>query len=497
MINVEYMKKVLFLVIGISLTFSSCTDEDDDLTAVPASVEINDFVWKGMNFFYLYKDNVPDLANDRFSSDEEFTTFLENSGTPEELFNDLLFLPGDEDQFSFITDDRFELEGFLSGTTLNSGVEFGLVRYPDNPSNVFGIVRYILPNSDAANSTLIRGNVFNTVNGTQLTDTNFGGLLFNDESSVTFGLATFDGATVTPTGEEVTVGKAVITENPILITSTLNVGGQNIGYLMYNGFRADFDEQLNNAFGELAANNVTDLVLDLRYNSGGSVLTAVTLGSMITGQFVGDVFSTEQWNSDLQAFFEANFPDNLTNLFRSTTRNGSTLNTLNLNRVFVLTTGSSASASELVINSLSPYIDVIQVGTQTRGKFQASVTVFDSENPDGESNFDDFDATGITTSHDYAMQPLVLIEVNANGASEFSQGLSPDLELAEDFSNFGILGDPSEPLLARALQEITGTSGRAATFGQSNANPVRLNEIQYQPGRMHKDDIILNIKDFQ
>ena len=488
------MKKVFLLLIGLGMLCISCTDEDDDLTLVPSNLEVRDFVWRGMNFFYLYKDNVPDLANDRFPTDEEYTAFLESFNSPEALFGDLLFLPGDEDQFSFITDNRFELEQALDGTTLNSGVEFGLVRFPNDDTNIFGIVRYILPNSDAASSTLQRGDIFTRVNGTQLTDTNFGSLLFNDESSITYGLATFDGTTITDTAEEVTVGKAVITENPIFITSTLNVSGQNIGYLMYNGFRADFDEQLNDAFGFLASNNVTDLVLDLRYNSGGSVLSAITLGSMITGQFEGQVFSTEQWNSDLQAFFEDNVPDRLTNPFRGTTRDGTALNTLNLNRVFVLTTGASASASELVINSLSPYIDVIQIGTQTRGKFQASVTVLDSENQDGVSSFDDFDGTGITTSHDYAMQPLVLIEVNANGVSEFSQGLSPDLELREDFTNFGVLGDPTEPLLARAIQEITGASGR---FGGVQPSSPVMKEIQYKEGKMHKDDIILNIRDFQ
>ncbi|NER11975.1 peptidase S41 [Leptobacterium flavescens] len=489
------MKKTFLLLIGILVLSYSCSDEDDDLTLLPAGVEINDFVWRGMNFFYLYKDNVANLANDRFATDEEYTAFLEGFDSPEELFNSLLFQPGVEDEFSFITDNRFELEQVLDGTTLNSGVEFGLVRYPNDPNNVFGIVRYILPNSDAASSTLRRGDIFNTVDGTQLTDSNFGGLLFNSNSSITYGLANFDGNDVTPTGEEVTVAKAVITEDPIFISTTLDVGGQNVGYLMYNGFRADFDEQLNNAFGDLRNNNVTDLILDLRYNGGGSVLSAVTLGSLIAGQFSGEVFSTERWNSDLQAFFEDNFPANLVNNFRTTTRNGTPLNSLSLNRLYVLTTGSSASASELVINSLRPYIDIVQIGTPTRGKFQASVTVLDSENPDGRSDFDDFDDNGVTATHNYAMQPLVLIEVNVNGESEFADGLDPDLELREDFTNFGILGDVNEPLLARAIQEITGT-GRSS-IQAADGSILRLEEIQYKKGEMHKDDMILNLKDFR
>ncbi len=487
------MKKILLILICLSFTVLSCNDNDDDFRVVPENLETRDFVWRGMNFFYLYKDDVPDLADTRFATDEEYTTFLEGFDGPEALFNSVLFLPGDEDQFSFITDDRSSLEDFLDGTSLNSGVEFGFVRFPNDATNIFAIVRFILPNSDAANSTLQRGDIITRVNGTQLTDTNFNDLVFSDDPSITYGLATFDGTNVTDTAEEVTVSKAVITENPILIANTLTIEGQNIGYLVYNGFRADFDEQLNDAFGEFAANNVTDLVLDLRYNGGGSVLSSITLGSMITGQFPGEVFSTEQWNSDLQAFFEDNDPDRLINPFRTTTRDGSTLNHLNLNRVYVLTTGNSASASELTINSLSPYIDVIQIGTQTRGKFQASVTVLDSENRNGRSNFDDFNGNGVTSSHDYAMQPLVLIEVNADGVSEFAQGLSPDLELREDFTNFGTLGDPTEPLLARAIQEITGVAGRI----EQNKTPQTMKEILYGKTDMIKDDFILDLKDFK
>ena len=499
------MKKALYGLLAILFIGFSCTDEDDDIRIVPSNLEIRDFVWRGMNFFYLYKDNVPDLADDRFATDEDYEAYLASFDSPEDLFNDVLFLPGDEDQFSFIVSSRAELDLILQGTGLSSGVEFGLVRFPNDDTNIFAIVRYILPNSNAASTSLQRGDIITRVGGVQLTDSNFGGLLFGDDTSITYGLATFDGATVTDTAEEVTVQKAIITENPIFIADVLNIGGQNIGYLMYNGFRRNFDEQLNDVFGNFVANGVTDLVLDLRYNGGGSVSSATTLASMITGQFAGQVFSTEQWNSDLQARFEANQPEQLVNNFVTSTVNPDTnefdrtpLNSLNLNRVFVLTTGSSASASELIINSLSPYINVVQIGTQTRGKFQASTTVFDSEVPDGRSDFNDFnDGEGVTSSHEYIMQPLILVLVNADGVSEFAQGLRPDLELREDFANFGVLGDPSEPLLARAIQEITGggVTPSAGTSRISNFS-IQLEEIQYKRAEMYIDKTF-TLKDFQ
>ena len=116
-----------------------------------------------------------------------------------------------------------------------------------------------------------------------------------------------------------------------------------------------------------------------------------------------EIYTTEQWNSELQAAFFADNPEFLINRFVNND-DGASLNSLNLSKVYILTTGSSASASELVINSLDPYINVIQIGTTTTGKYQASITVYDSDNLGRE---------GANPNHTYAMQPLVLKSLNA------------------------------------------------------------------------------------
>jgi len=131
---------------------------------------------------------------------------------------------------------------------------------------------------------------------------------------------------------------------------------------MYNGFYAGYDSQLNAAFGTLKSANVTDLVLDLRYNSGGSINSATKLASMITGQFTGQLFAKQQWNSKAQAYYESSNPSSLENRFVGG------LNSLQLNKVYILTTKGTASASELVINCLKPYINVVQIGDVTIGK---------------------------------------------------------------------------------------------------------------------------------
>jgi carboxyl-terminal processing protease len=431
------MKKYFIIpVLLLTLTFTSCFDDMDDVEQVATTAQINDFIYRGLNFFYLYKADTDELANDAFTSTEAKNQFISSFDSPESFFS---FLKSDQDRFSLLFDDYIALENALGGISLNNGMDFGLVLYPDDSGNVFGYVRLVLPNTSASDAGLERGIIFNTVDGTQLNADNFNDLLTPD--TYTIGLATYDGTTVTPTSESVTLTKAQYTEDPVYITKTLDVGGTKVGYIMYNSFTASFDETLNGAFGQLKAEGVTELVLDLRYNGGGSVRTATDLSGMITGQFTGQVFYSEQWNNDRQAAYANN------GLFTNVTRNDSPLNSLNLTRVHVLTTGRTASASELVINGLAPYIDVVQVGTNTTGKFQASTILYDAPAPE-------FSRNEANPAHTYAMLPLIFKTANAAGNTDYVDGLFPDIELEIDFSNLGQLGNVNEPLLAAALNNI-------------------------------------------
>ena len=442
------IKILLASLLVAAFAFQGCEDMDDN--AVP----VNDFIWKGLNLYYLYKDNVPNLSDDRFANQQQLNNFLQSYNDPEDLFESLLYREdtqgNDIDRFSVIVPDFRVLENTLQGITKSSGMEFGLLRVAEGSSDVFGYVRYVLPGSDAEAKGIQRGDIFYAVDGTQLTEQNYYGLLFTGSETFTLGMANLIDGTLTPNGEQVTITKTEISENPVYSVKVFNEGSRIIGYLMYNGFYSGYDGQLNAAFGELAAAGVTDLVLDLRYNSGGSVRTATYLASMITGQFTGELFAKEQWNSRLQEYYENNNPDALVNLFTDQIAlpGGGTqaINHLNLSKVYILTTGTSASASELVINCLEPYIDVVTIGTKTTGKNVASVTLYDSP---------DFTANGRNGSHRYAMQPIVLKLVNADGFGEYTAGIAPDMQLREDYENLGKLGTAKEPYLAAAIAMIT------------------------------------------
>ena len=441
-------KSALWLCL-LLLSFS-CTDNDDK--PVPLGLEINDFVWKGMNLYYLWQADVPELADDRFATQNELNTFLDGFEDPTTLFN-ALRVDNSIDRFSVIYSDYSVLEGALSGNTLNNGMDFALRYKTGSTTDIYGWVRYIIPNSDASTKPIQRGNIFYAINGTPLTVNNYRSLLANE--TYTINLADYDGGNITPNGQSVSLTKTALSENPILLSSVINEGTHNIGYLMYNAFYSNFDNQLNAVFGTFQAQNVTDLVIDLRYNSGGSVSTATKLASMITGQFTGQLFAKQQWNAKAQSYFETNNPGSLENRFVGN------LNSLNLNKVYILTTSATASASELVINCLKPYITVVQIGTTTTGKNVGSITLYDSPT---------FAKQNVNTRHKYAMQPIVLKIVNKNGSGDYTSGIVPGTVLPENLENLGVLGNPEEPLLNQAINQIIG-SGRMTQPIPSNIQP--------------------------
>ena len=433
--------KLSLVLLCFTTVFISCEDKDD--IAVPNNLEINDFVWKGLNLYYYWQADSPDLADTRFSTQSQLNSFLSNYSTPESLFEHLI-VDRSTDRFSVIFDDYEVLQGVLQGTSKSNGVDFGLVYKQGSQTDIFGWVRYVLPNSDASTKPIQRGDIFYAVNGTPLTVNNYQQLL--SAENYTLNLADFDGGAITPNGESVSLTKTAYSENPVYYTNVYTYGDKKIGYLVYNGFFSGFDSQLNQAFSTFSAEGITHLIVDLRYNSGGSVNTATYLASMITGQFTGQVFAKQEWNQKVEDYYNANNPELLINRFTNSLANGTPINSLNLNKVYMITSKSSASASELLINGLKPYIDVVQVGDVTTGKNVGSITLYDSPT---------FGSQNKNPNHKYAMQPIVLKIVNKDGFGEYQDGLQPSTLLKENYANLGTLGDVEEPLLSTTIGIIT------------------------------------------
>lgn len=450
------MKKIAPLL--FIFLFFGCKDDIDDTIVVAntENLEVEDFIYKVMNFAYYWQKDVPNLADDKFTDDKEYTSFLQSFDGPASLFEALQY---EEDKYSALIDDYEAFENNIKGITLTSGMVFGLVSFSNNSSDIFGYVKYVLAGSDAEAKGIKRGAIFTDVNDTQLTIANYQDLLFNDAPTYTIGLATLNNNTITKTGSSVSLNNSEQTEQSVHIAKVIEHAGKKVGYVMYNSFVTSQDDLLKTAFAALATASIDELVVDLRYNRGGSVTTAQLLAGLIAGEHATKVFGKFVFNEKLSA----NNSD-----IKITSSN---IN-LGLSRVFFLTTKSSASASEMTINGLKPYLDVIQIGDQTEGKDVGSNPFYDYIDSNGTKN----------PNHKYLVLPITFKYYNSEGVGNYSEGLLPNVSIWENLATLGELGDLEEPLLKKALEYISGqTTGGISVDARSI--PATFVELQTEAAR--------------
>lgn len=410
------------LILGLFLTGSilSCKVKTDPTPSNTdnANEAVNAWVYDNLKYWYLWTDQMPAKKTTNDSPDKYFYTLL----------NDY----PNTDRFSWIQESSEELTNSLNGINKVFGMKY-TIYYLDNTQTTVGFfITYIIKGSPAEKAGLKRGDIILTINGTQLDKNNYSTL--TTAETATFGLGKVASGVFSLTGTTVQVTKAEIQDNPVHYWTVFEKGNKKIGYLVYSQFISTFDSNLRQVFGEFKSKGVNELVLDLRINPGGYISSADVLASLIVKNLNTDnVIHTDQWNANVTK-------DHPTyanpTKFRA---EGNNLGTLS--RVYVLTSNGTASASELVINGLRPYMDVILIGAHTYGKNVGSVTITDSQN-----------------RWKWGMQPIVLKTVNSKGESNYGTkaGFTPDYEVADNVIPFKAWGDESETLLKKALELITG-----------------------------------------
>ena len=465
--------KFLLLFIAMGLFCTNCTNDDNIVPEVlprqeepktAADYPVQDFMWKAMNLFYFWQADVPNLADIKFSSlkDPEYVSFLASEENPKDFFYNALCYQHKEsvgdaaaiDRFSSVSENYKDLVNALRGVSQSNGLEFQLY-LDDDDFGVYGIVWYVMPNSDASTKNIKRGDIFTGVNGQNLNNDNYVSLLFSDDTSYVLNLADIVNERPKGNGKEVSLDKIRdFSENPILVNKVIIQGDKQIGYLMYNGFLANYDDELNIAFGEFAAQGIDELILDFRYNPGGRVSSAVQIASSVYKTDTTAIFLQPRVNKNLEDTFFGE-PDTFTDV---TIDSKTPLNELGLSRIYVITTRSTASASELVINGLEPFVDVVQIGTTTTGKSEFSYTLVDD--PEASFLYNPEREEFINPDNQWALQPLLGKNANADGFSGYEDGLVPDFEIKEDIEDLGVLGDENERMLAFTLSVISGDTAK-------------------------------------
>lgn len=443
------LRNIFYFFLFTTLFVTGCRKDDPAPIVIPEATDVNKFVYNGLHDYYLWNNDVPALKNTKYQNTDSLNVFLNKYSDPQKLFTSLLYQYNVIDKWSFLVDNSKTIDDWISGISESMGYDFMLARIGSS-NNIFGFVRYVYKGSPAEKAGVKRGDIFLTVNGQSLTVSNYQALLFNN-LTYTLGYATITNNTISLSGKTLTMTAVTIQENPIHKDTIFTYNNQKVGYLVYNGFNSDFDIQLNDVFKKFKDAKIDQFILDLRYNGGGSVQSSIYLASMIYGTDVTKVFAKSQYNSGLQAFLVDKYgPNALNDNFTSTiekteTTPATAINTLNLQKIYIIVSDNTASASELLINGLRPYMKVTVVGIETTGKYTGSMTVKDWDNNGN-----------VSTKHTYAMQPIVVKYANSVGVSDFVNGLTPDIVAEEDIANLLPFGDPKETLLSYVLADMKG-----------------------------------------
>ncbi len=340
------------------------------------------------------------------------------------------------DRFSFIEKNGQEYLNQLQGGQVASPIfGFGPVYFS---STNLRVARVLVP-SPAYLAGLRRGMRILSIDGKPIPAT--AEEYFN--LSATWGnTLTFEVEDTAKVRSTITMTRGFFTQKTVPVTKVFTVGGTRVGYVMLATFTGNVNTELTAAFATLAEANVREVVLDLRYNGGGFVNTAGLLCGLISQQLAGTTYVQYTYNPTYKSNNRAASIPTLSNALR-------------LTRVFVLVNGGTASASELTINALKPFIDVVIIGTPTVGKAVGSNIVFH-------------------TKSGYILQPISFKFANARGEADFLNGFTPTRQIVDNVERD--FGDPQEIYLRSALTFIQSGSFPALSLKEMGGSSVQSSE---------------------
>ncbi len=476
------MKLINFFLsaVCISMLLNACTPGDEIIGSDKNKEYVNTWMMNTLRDYYYWNDKLPNKSDKSLNPDAYFESIL--------YWYDPVTAP-DGDRFSWIESDYNKLIGSLNGIVPNEiGFDMTIYYKDSTHTDLIGQVNYVKKGTPAESSGVKRGMLFDRINGTVLTASNYSGLLAITTADVTVGFVepiydTQDKVTgyTNPTFKTLqTVTN--YSENPVYMDTVITIAGQKIGYFVYHFFAPDngdktysYDREMNEVFSTFKSEGISDLILDLRYNSGGRTTSAQLLASELVPD-VSDtkLFASYRYNPELNAIYIKKYgADELKTYFTTKVMNDSAqIGTVNNvgnqigGKVYILTGKYTASASEQIINGLKPYMDVVLIGDTTYGKNVASSTFYDKEHTD---------------KNKWGMQPIIAKYFNKDGNSDFTAGFAPDYAVQDGGLNMKEFGDLNEPLLNKALTIILGT--QALPLVKMRAERIQTNRLLSLPGK--------------
>jgi len=401
----KIIKFNLFPLIIIIALAISCEKDEYDVSEYRA---LNREIYSLLKEVYLWNTNIPAVDPGSYAN-------------PDDFINAIIYKPLDKWSY-IITEDEFN-QYFEEGKMIGHGFLLGL----DNDNGLR--IAFLYRNTEAYNKGVRRSWKINKINGTIATISN----VFNLLGPSTIGVQnSFEFIDKTGNTVNLTLTKDEINITPVLDYRVIEHSGMKTGYLAFQDFIDAANSELDEAFEYFINEGIDELVIDMRYNGGGSVDVAEHMVSWLLGNNYAD-----------QPFVNFRHNKNYSTYWDTTINIIPNSNNLNLTRLFFIGTSSTASASELVINGTKPYIESSLAGENTHGK------------PVGMYAFP-------LTKYNYVVLPITFRYTNANEEGDFYDGLPVDLPAYDDLTRD--FGDPEEDCLEIILSVIeSGTLALKST----------------------------------
>lgn len=472
------------LLLAITLNVS-CSDAKVDTSNNNSSSsssseysELNEWIFDVFDYIYYWNDDYTDEFISNLNFDQDYTDFFKSLlHVPSETIDqseahDGVIYNGTYYMYSSIgryASSKADTRAY--GLDYNFGLSFNLYSF----SNMVAFsINYVVPGSAADKAGITRDHWITKVNNVDLTVSNYQDyypLLLSSSSVSTVTVQYCNIRSMIETNSKsITLTSDNTVEYPAMTKKIITPEAdpsKKIGYLLYNSFSTnqeddpsgtEFVTALTDSLQSLSSANVTDLIIDLRYNPGGYVSICQKFTSILAGKSnVGDTFCNMEYAG------------------RSYTQKTSLLSQsfyFDLDNIYFLVSNNTASASELLINSLKGVDQqVTLVGTQTTGKNVGS----DLFNADYGDNL----KGGYFDGYQYYLSPISFKLSNAKGDSNYANGFTPD-HTVEDFNIYNQrydLGDENEKLLAYAIKLITGQTSKAATNISPSSEELNIKEL--------------------
>ncbi|MEN9918884.1 MAG: hypothetical protein RL662_1320 [Bacteroidota bacterium] len=445
----------LFFLLLITMSIYSCKESGDGIDVAPVDTSTNLWIEGVMRNNYYWNEEMPskDALNLEADPSVFFRALLSNKDG--KLKNGI-----GRYHYSSIFRKTATIRNSSLSNNQSLGFEFKIYHIESLDTYALHVL-YILPNSPASRSKLKRSDWILTIND-QPIDVALAQKLHT-------GITAKLGISQTPQSD---VSKVImltpdyVLNNPVLVDTVYQYEGRKIAYLVYNHFTQGInkndpnDETFNNTlrttFSKFKKNRPDDFILDLRFNQGGIITSAQLLATMLApASALGDVFCNLTYNRKNAARNRALRFDT------DYMKKGGVGENLNLQRLFVITSMETASASEAVINGLKPFFgeNIIIVGNNTEGKNVGSVTYTDNR-------------------FGWDLHPIVCLVSNKYGLSDYQGGFTPNFQLTDTYYNLYDLGDTREYILTRVLNYITKNEPMVVRTANSLLHAIGLTPVE-------------------